>query len=218
MAAVLTLYTYFRSSASYRVRIALELKSLAYEPVPVHLVRGGGEQHSAAFAALNSAELVPVLGDDGLTITQSLAIIEYLEEIHPVPSLLPGTAASRARIRAIAQLIACEIHPLNNLRVLQRLESKVGMDKESRDCWYAHWVIEGFRALEAMLAGSADTGRFCHGDSPTMADCCLVPQVYNAQRFAVSLEPYPTLRRINNACLQLQAFQRAAPEAQADAA
>jgi maleylacetoacetate isomerase len=161
---------------------------------------------------------VPVLGDDGLTITQSLAIIEYLEEIHPVPSLLPGNAASRARIRAIAQLIACEIHPLNNLRVLQRLESKVGMDKESRDCWYAHWVIEGFRALEAMLAGSADTGRFCHGDSPTMADCCLVPQVYNAQRFAVSLEPFPTLRRINNACLQLQAFQRAAPEAQADAA
>lgn len=214
---MLTLHTYFRSSASYRVRIALELKSMAYESLPVHLVRDGGKQHSAAFAALNPAQLVPVLSHAGRTLTQSLAIIEYLEEVHPAPSLLPGDAASRARIRAIAQFIACEIHPLNNLRVLQRLESSAGMDKGARDRWYAHWVTEGFNALEAMLADSADTGRFCHGDSPTMADCCLVPQIYNAHRFAVPLASYPTLRRINEACLQLQAFQRAGPDAQPDA-
>ena len=212
-----TLHTYFRSSASYRVRIALELKSLAYTAVPVHLVRGGGEQHSAAFAALNPAELVPVLVDGGATLTQSLAIIEYLEELHPTPSLLPGDAESRARIRSIAQLIACEVHPLNNLRVLQWLESSAGMDKDARDRWYAHWVNQGFAALEAMLAGNPATGRFCHGDAPTLADCCLVPQVYNAQRFAVSLAPYPTIERINATCLALPAFQCAAPQAQADA-
>lgn len=214
---MLTLHTYFRSSASYRVRIALELKSLTYESVPVHLVRSDGEQHSTSFAALNPAQLVPVLSHDGITLTQSMAIIEYLEETHSTPALLPGGAASRARIRSIAQSIACEIHPLNNLRVLQRLESDAGMDKDARNRWYAHWVTEGFSALEATLGSSAETGRFCHGDSPTMADCCLVPQIYNAERFAVSIEPYPILQRINTACLQLQAFQRAAPEAQADA-
>jgi maleylacetoacetate isomerase len=215
---VLILHTYFRSSAAYRVRIALELKSLEYGSVPVHLVRGGGEQHSAAFAALNPAELVPVVRVDELTLTQSLAIIEYLDEMHPTPSLLPGDAASRARIRAIALHVACEIHPLNNLRVLQRLERSEDRDKDARDRWYVHWVTQGFDALEAMLARSVHAGRFCHGDAPTMADCCLIPQVYNAERFAVSMERYPTLQRVTNACRELQAFQRAAPEAQADAA
>ncbi len=216
--AMLSLHTYFRSSASYRVRIALELKALPYNPLPVHLVRGGGEQHAAAFAALNPAELVPVLHDGGVTLTQSMAIIEYLDELHPLPPLLPGSAAERARIRAISQTIACEIHPLNNLRVLQWLESHAGMDSQARSGWYAHWVSEGFRALESMLAHNGSTGRFCHGDTPTMADCCLVPQIYNAERFAVSMEPYPTLRRIHGACLEMAAFQRAAPQVQADAA
>ena len=215
---MLSLHTYFRSSASYRVRIALELKALPYSSIPVHLVRGGGEQHAARFAALNPAELVPVLRDGGLTLTQSMAIIEDLDEVHPAPSLLPGSAAERARIRAISQVVACEIHPLNNLRVLQWLESRAGMDQQARSGWYAHWVNEGFRALECMLATSDSTGRFCHGDTPTLADCCLVPQIYNAERFAVSMEPYPTLSRIHGACLELPAFQRAAPETQPDSA
>ena len=214
----MVLYTYFRSSASYRVRIALELKGLAYKPVPVHLVRCGGKQHSAAFAALNPAELVPVLVDGSATLTQSLPIIEYLEEIHPAPALLPADAAGRARVRAIAQTIACEIHPLNNLRVLQRLEVTLGASAQAKSEWYAHWVALGFAALESMLSQSAATGLYCHGDTPTLADCCLVPQIYNAERFGISLTPYPTLARIGQACMRLEAFQRAAPEAQADAA
>ena len=213
---MLTLHTYFRSSASYRVRIALGLKSLPYESVPVHLVRDGGEQHLPSFAAVNPAELVPVMDDSGVTLTQSLAIIEYLDEVHPQTSLLPGDAASRARIRAISQNVACEIHPLNNLRVLQYLESSAGMDPDARKIWYAHWVNVGFKALESMLSQSAATGRYAHGDTPTMADCCVVPQIYNAKRYAVSMEPYPTLRRIYDTCLQLEMFQRASPEAQAD--
>ena len=214
---MLTLYTYFRSSASYRVRIALELKGLAYESKPVHLVRGGGEQHSAAFAMLNPAELVPVLGDGSLTLTQSLPIIEYLEEVHPAPALLPAAPAGRARVRAIAQTIASEIHPLNNLRVLQRLEATMGADQQAKSAWYAHWVALGFTVVESMLSESASTGRYCHGDSPTLADCCLVPQIYNAERFGVSLTAYPTICRIGQACLALPAFQQASPEAQADA-
>jgi len=215
---MLMLYTYFRSSASYRVRIALELKGLAYESVPVHLVRGGGEQHSAAFAALNPAELVPVLVDGSVTLTQSLPIIEYLEEVHPAPALLPMDAPGRARVRAIAQTIACEIHPLNNLRVLQRLEATLGADQKAKSEWYAHWVAMGFTALESMLSDTAATDRYCHGDTPTLADCCLVPQIYNAERFGISLDAYPTLRRIGEACMELTAFQRATPEAQIDAA
>jgi len=214
---MLVLYTYFRSSASYRVRIALALKSLAYEAVPVHLVRGGGEQHSAAFATLNPAELVPVLVDGDLTLTQSLPIIEYLDEVHPTPALLPPDAAGRARVRAIAQTIACEIHPLNNLRVLQHLEATLDASAQAKSAWYAHWVAQGFTVIESLLNQSAATGRYCHGDTPTLADCCLVPQIYNADRFGISLDAYPTLRRINQACLELPAFQRAAPSAQADA-
>lgn len=215
---MLILHTYFRSSAAYRVRIALELKGLAYQSVPVHLVRSGGEQHSAAFAALNPAELVPVLVDGPVTLTQSLPIMEYLDELHPAPALLPSDAAGRARVRAIAQTIACEIHPLNNLRVLQHLEATLGADAQSKNAWYAHWVTLGFKVVESMLRETASTGRYCHGDTPTLADCCLVPQIYNAERYGIALDAYPNLRRVGLACLQLEAFQRAAPAAQADAA
>jgi maleylacetoacetate isomerase len=214
---MLILHTYFRSSAAYRVRIALELKGLAYQSVPVHLVRSGGEQHSAAFAALNPAELVPVLIDGPVTLTQSLPLIEYLDELHPAPTLLPPNAAGRARVRAMAQTIACEIHPLNNLRVLQHLESTLGADAQAKSAWYAHWVRQGFKVIESMLHETS-TGQYCHGDTPTLADCCLVPQIYNAERFGVALDAYPKLRRIGEACLQLGAFQRAAPEVQVDAA
>ena len=213
---MLSLYTYFRSSASYRVRIALALKGLAYESKPIHLVRNGGEQHSADFAALNPAQLVPVLQDGDTVISQSLAILEYLEETHPTPALLPPTAADRAHVRAMAQLIACEIHPINNLRVLQYLERELHHDTPTRNTWYAHWVDEGFAALETMLGRSA--GQFCHGDQPSLADCCLIPQVYNARRFNVSLAPYPTIARIAAHCEALPAFAQAAPERQADAA
>lgn len=214
---MLKLYTYFRSSASYRVRIALNLKGLACEAVPVHLVRDGGQQHAASFAALNPNELVPVLRDGDATLVQSMAIIEYLDERHPQPPLLPPDAQGRARVRALAQTVACEIHPLDNLRVLRYLEQQFGIDAAGRNTWYRHWVETGFAALERMLAESPDTGRFCHGDTPTLADCCLVPQVFNAERFQVPLAPYPTVLRIAEHCRTLEPFQAAAPEAQPDA-
>ena len=213
---MLSLYTYFRSSASYRVRIALNLKGLPYASKPIHLVRNGGEQHSPQFAALNPAQLVPVLQDGETVITQSIAILEYLEDTHPTPALLPTSAADRAHVRAMAQLIACEIHPINNLRVLQYLEHELHHEAPTRNAWYAHWVNQGFDALEHMLSGSA--GQFCHGDQASMADCCLIPQVYNARRFKVSLAPYPTIERIAAHCEALPAFAQAAPEQQADAA
>lgn len=213
---MLVLHTYFRSSAAYRVRIALALKGLAYQSVPVHLLRGGGEQHGAAFAALNPAELLPVLVVGAVTLTQSLPTIEYLDEVHPAPPLLPADAAGRARVRAMAQLIACDIHPLNNLRVLQYLEGPLGVDAAAKAAWYAHWVGLGFKALEALLQDPR-TGAFCHGDTPTLADCCLVPQLYNAERFQVPMDAYPQVRRIGAACRALAAFQQAAPEVQADA-
>ena len=211
------LYTYFRSSASYRVRIALNLKGLTYEAVPVHLVRDGGQQHAAEFATLNPSALVPVLMDGDATLSQSLAIIEYLDETYPEPALLPADPTGRARVRALAQTIACDIHPLNNLRVLRYLELQLGVDAESRKSWYDHWVKLGFAAIERMLIEGPETGHFCHGDRPTLADCCLVPQLYNAERFGVSLAPYPTIQRIGQACLSLEAFHRAAPQAQPDA-
>lgn len=211
------LYTYFRSSAAYRVRIALELKGLAWEAVPVHLVRGGGEQHQAAYLRLNPAGLVPALEDDGRILTQSLAIIEYLDETHPAPPLLPADAAGRARVRAIAQAIACDIHPLNNLRVLQYLKREFGIGDAQRDAWYRHWVGVGLAAVEAMLAGDARTGAFCHGDAPTLADCCVVPQVFNARRFDCDLSALPTVTRIAERCEALEAFRLAAPEHQPDA-
>ncbi|MGD8574987.1 MAG: maleylacetoacetate isomerase, partial [Gammaproteobacteria bacterium] len=210
------LFTYFRSSAAYRVRIALNLKGMEAHPHFVHLVRDGGEQHRSDYRSLNPQALVPTLVDGEHAFTQSLAIIEYLEEVRPEPPLLPADTAERAWVRATAQLVACEIHPLNNLRVLQYLERELGVDPETRLKWYRHWVLEGFTALEARLQASPRRGRFCLGEAPTMADLCLVPQVYNARRFECDLEGFPEIRRIDAECLALDAFARAAPEAQPD--
>lgn len=210
------LYSYFRSSAAYRVRIALNLKKLPHETAYIHLLKDGGEQRSAAYAALNPQKLVPSLETEEGVFTQSLAIIEYLEEVSPEIPLLPTDPAGRARVRTIAQLIACDIHPLNNLRVLQYLQQHLGAGEAVKNAWYIHWITEGFDALEQLLQ-SPQTGRFCHGDSPTLADCCLVPQVYNARRFHMDLSPYPTLSRISAECETLPAFAAAAPENQADA-
>jgi maleylacetoacetate isomerase len=211
------LYSYWRSSASYRVRIALNLKGLDYETRAVHLLRDGGEQRGAAYRHINPSQLVPSLLDGDRVITQSLAIIEYLDETHPEVALLPADARGRARVRALAQLVAADISPLGNLRVLQQLETKFGADEAQRGEWVRHWMAEGFAAIETMLADHAATGRFCHGDEPGMADACLVPQIYNALRWKLPLDDYPTVRRIVDACNELDAFKRAAPEAQPDA-
>ncbi|MEQ4537747.1 MAG: maleylacetoacetate isomerase [Billgrantia sp.] len=211
-----TLYGYFRSSAAYRVRIALNLKGLAYEQVAVNLVKG--EQRAEENLARNPQGLVPVLEtDDGTRLTQSLAICEYLEERHPEPALLPGDPSGRARVRSLAQLVACEIHPLNNLKVLKYLVHELKLDEAAKLAWYRHWIAEGFTALEARLAGEAATGAFCHGDSPSLADVCLVPQVFNAERFECDLSAYPTIRRIAERCRAMEAFAKAAPGAQPDA-
>ncbi|QYX66156.1 maleylacetoacetate isomerase [Shewanella putrefaciens] len=213
------LYGYWRSSAAYRVRIALNLKGISAEQLSVHLVRDGGEQHKAAYTALNPLELVPTLTlDDELdmdALSQSLAIIEYLDEIHPQTPLLPASALERAHVRAMALTVACEIHPLNNLRVLQYLTQTLGVDEAAKNTWYHHWVASGFAALEILL--KRHSGRYCFGDTVTLADLCLVPQVYNAQRFNVDLTPYPNIMRVWAECNQLEAFADAAPERQADA-
>ncbi|MCW5620440.1 MAG: maleylacetoacetate isomerase [Burkholderiales bacterium] len=211
------LYTYFRSSAAYRVRIALNLKGLDYEAVPVHLVRGGGEHRQPAYLGLNPAGLVPPLEDQGQVLTQSLAIIEYLEESHPQPALLPAAPLDRARVRAIAQAIACDIHPVNNLRVLQYLTRELDASEEQKNAWYRHWIGVGLQAVEAMLAGDARTGAFCHGDTPGLADCCLVPQIFNARRFDCDLSGLPRTMAVFDACMLLQAFQNAQPSACPDA-
>ena len=211
------LYDYFRSSASYRVRIGLKLKGLEYESVPVHLLKEGGEQLKAEYRAVNPSALVPALEDNGAIITQSLAILEYLDEVHPMVPLMPRDALGRARVRSLAQAIACDIHPINNLRVLRYLVKQAGMKEDAKNAWYVHWVQQGFAALETQLAGSSDTGRFCHGDAPTIADCCLVPQVYNASRFNIDLAPYPTIAAIDAACRELPAFIAAHPAQQPDA-
>jgi len=211
------LYGYWRSSAAWRVRIALNLKGLEWTAMPVHLVRDGGEQRQPAFLALNPQGLVPALEIDGLVLTQSLAIMEYLEETRPAPGLLPADAAGRARVRSLAQLVASDIHPLNNLRVLQQLEGRFGLDAAQRRDWYCHWVEEGLRALETRIAVESDTGRFCHGDAPGLADCCLVPQLYNARRYGCSLDGLSELLRIEAACATLPAFAAAAADAQPDA-
>ncbi len=214
---MLKLYSYFRSSAAFRVRIALALKGLPFEYVPVHLLKDGGQQLSEQYRALNANALVPTLLDDDHALSQSMAIVEYLDETHPEPALLPGTALDRAYVRAVAQSIACEIHPLNNLRVLKYLKHTLGVSEEAKDAWYRHWIEIGFDGLEATLAREGKAGRFCFGDTPTLADICLVPQVFNAQRFQVDLDPYPTIVRIFDACMALPAFQQAAPKAQPDA-
>ncbi len=210
------LYDYFRSSAAYRVRIALNLKGVAPERAFVHLRRGA--QRDAGYLDLNPEGLVPLLvTDDGAALTQSLAIIEWLEETHPSPPLLPAAPLERARVRALALAIACDIHPLNNLRVLKYLAGTLGADDAARDAWYAHWCAVGLQALEARLAREPATGRCCHGDAPTLADVCLVPQLANARRVDLDLSPFPTLLRIEAACLALPAFAAAAPSRQPDA-
>jgi maleylacetoacetate isomerase/maleylpyruvate isomerase len=211
------LHTYFRSSAAYRVRIALNLKGLHADMSPVHLLKDGGEQFSAAYDALNPQHLVPLLEDEGMLLGQSLAIIEYLDETHPTNPLLPSDPRGRARVRALSQMIACDIHPINNLRVLKYLSEKLDVSAEKKNDWYRHWVTLGLEALERELARDADTGRFCHGDTPTMSDCCLLPQLYNARRFECDLAPYPTLVAIAERCEGLAAFSDALPEGQADA-
>ena len=209
------LYSYFRSSASFRVRIALGLKGLAYEYMPVHLVRR--EQLEAGFGELSPTRLVPVLKDGDAVLTQSMAIIEYLDERYPQPALLPAEALGRARVRAIAQHIACEIHPLDNLRVLSYLVREMKVAEDDKNRWYRHWVETGLEAVERALA-SPSTGRFCHGDAPGLADCLLVPQIFNAQRFECRLDHVPTVMRVFEACMQLPAFDRAQPSACPDAA
>lgn len=213
----LRLYTYWRSTAAYRVRIALNLKKLRHELVPVHLTRDGGEQHLPSYIELNPQALVPTLTDGERILRQSLAMLEYLDEVYPEPPLLPATPRDRARVRGIANLIACDIHPLNNLRVLQFLEKEMGQGDNARRNWYHYWLEDGFRALETLLADHPSTGIFCEGDEPTFADICLVPQVYNARRFEVDMNPYPTIARIDEACRSMPAFADAAPENQPDA-
>jgi maleylacetoacetate isomerase len=213
----LRLYSYWRSSAAYRVRIGLKLKGLAYETVPVHLLRDGGEQLSPAFAATNPQKLVPVLQHGQRTFRQSLAILEYVDEVWPEPPLLPSTSRDRQRVRALAQIVATDIHPLNNLRVLRYLEHEWNVPQPERDVWIRHWIMEGFDAFEALLDGHPATGIYCDGFTPTIADCCLIPQVYNARRFGVDMARYPTIVAIEQACLELPAFRDAAPDRQPDA-
>lgn len=210
------LYTYFRSSAAYRVRIALHLKALEAEHIPIHLVNNGGEQHSEMFRQVNPGKLVPALIEDDFTLTQSLSMIEYLEEKFPETPLLPKDLQQRALIRAFSLNIACDIHPLNNLRVLQYLSKILNASDEQKTEWYRHWAITGLKALEAQLTYS--NGQFCFGDQPSLADCCLIPQVYNAKRFNIDLSDFPKIESIYEHCNSLDAFQKAAPEAQPDAA
>jgi maleylacetoacetate isomerase len=211
------LYTYFRSSAAYRVRIALNLKGLPYEAVPVHLLKDGGEQLQQGYRMINPSAAVPALQDERGTLTQSMAILEYLEETHPDVPLLPADPLGRARVRELSQIIACDIHPLNNLRVLRYLKHTVGVTEDVKNEWYRHWVSEGLASLEAHLERDAGTADFCHGETPTLADCLLVPQVFNAQRFDIDVSAWPNIARINATCVELPAFQHAHPSQQPDA-
>lgn len=211
------LYGYWRSSAAYRVRIALNLKGLEYDNVAVNLARDGGEQHAAEFRQLNPQARVPVLLHGNRILRQSLAIIEYLDETWPAPPLLPVGPRDRARVRALAQVVACDIHPLNNVSVLRFLETSWCVPQPEREQWIRHWIMQGFRALEDMLTEGHATGAFCEGDVPSLADCCLVPQVYNAHRFAVDMAAFPTIARIHDQCMELPEFDAARPEKQPDA-
>jgi maleylpyruvate isomerase len=209
-----TLYSFFRSSAAYRVRIALNLKGLGYDTIPIHLQKDGGQNKRPDFRALNPLTRVPALKlDSGEVLTQSLAIIEYIDEIHPQPPLLPRDPVDRARVRALAQLIACDIHPLNNVSPLRYLKSELGQDQSKIDAWYHHWILGGFDALEAMVA----PGPYALGAEMTLADICLVPQMANARRFKVPLDRFPKIVGIDAACAKLAAFEQARPENQPDA-
>jgi maleylpyruvate isomerase len=211
------LYTFFRSSASYRVRIALNLKGLKYEQAPIHLRRGGGEQLSAAYKAINPQALVPALEDGGKILTQSLAIIEYLEERYPRPPLLPRDPADKALVRSMALIIACEVHPIQNLRVLKYVKKEYNQSDEQVNRWAQHWINLGLAALEQMIVAQPRRGKFCFGDTPTLADICLVPQLGNARRYGCDLSPYPAIMEIEKNCMALPAFADAAPEKQPDA-
>lgn len=208
------LHGYFRSSASFRVRIALNLKGLAYEDAFYHLRRS--EHRTPEYLALNPQGLLPAFEDDGHVLTQSMAILEYLEETHPSPALLPADPLGRARVRALSQVVAADIHPLDNLRVLRYLRHEFGQPEDAVQTWYNHWIAEGFSALEQLLA-RAPAGPFCHGDAPTIADCCLVPQFVNSKNFGLDLSPYPTVVRIAETCLAMPEFDRALPKNQPDA-
>ena len=211
------LYTYFRSSAAYRVRIALNLKGLKYDAVPVHLLRGGGEQLQENYIKMNPSGLVPTFQDDFITLTQSMAILEYLEDEYPQVPLMPKDAAGRARVRELAQIVACDIHPVNNLRVLRYLVRDLGLSEEIKTQWYRHWIVNGLDVLEKHLARDPSAGPLCHGYLPTIADCFLVPQVFNAQRNGVDISVYPNIARINAACVEIPAFVAAHPSNQPDA-
>ena len=211
------LYTYFRSSAAYRVRIALNLKGLKYDAVPVHLLRGGGEQLQENYIKMNPSGLVPTFQDDFITLTQSMAILEYLEDEYPQVPLMPRDAAGRARVRELAQIVACDIHPVNNLRVLRYLVRDLGLSEEIKTQWYRHWIVNGLDVLEKHLARDPSAGPLCHGYLPTIADCFLVPQVFNAQRNGVDISVYPNIARINAACVEIPAFVAAHPSNQPDA-
>jgi maleylacetoacetate isomerase len=211
------LYTYYRSSAAYRLRIALNLKEVPYEAVPIHLLRDGGEQHSAQYRQANPQGLVPAIEEDGRVLTQSLAIIEYLEERFPEPALLPTNAQDRAIVRSMALVIACDVHPLNNLRVLNYLRQPLGCDDAAVKGWYAHWIAEGFTALEALVGRHTGDGKHCFGSQVTLADVCLVPQMFNARRFQCDVSPYAALRRISETLEQSPAFIAARPDMQPDA-
>jgi maleylpyruvate isomerase len=211
---VMKLYGYFRSSAAFRVRIALNLKKLDYEHAPIHLRRN--DQTAADYLAVNPQGLVPTLEDGNLTLIQSLAIIEYLDETYPEPPLLPKSAADRVRVRGLAEIVACDIHPINNLRVLRYLTRSLGHDETAIAAWYNHWIDAGFQALERLLHADRRTGAFCHGDAPSLADVALVPQVVNAERYRLDLTPYPTITRIFANCMGLEAFAAAHPDRQPD--
>jgi maleylacetoacetate isomerase len=213
----LGLYSYWRSSASYRVRIALALKGLEHEYRAVHLLRDGGEQHGPAYRAVNPQARVPALEADGRVITQSLAILEFLEEAWPRPALLPVGLHARARVRSLALTVACDVQPLQNIAVTQYLKKTLGADEAALTAWLHEWIGRGLAAVEARLAGDGDTGRFCHADAPTIADACLVPQCYAARRVGIDVARYPTIARIEATCTELEAFRRAAPDAQPDA-
>jgi maleylacetoacetate isomerase len=204
------LHNYFRSSASYRVRIALELKGLSYEYIPVHIARG--EHKKQPYALLSADTLVPLLEIDGLKLSQSMAIIEYLDEKFPQPALVPEDAIGRAKVRALAQSIACEIHPVNNLRVLKYLTKELKLDEAAKNTWYLHWCREGLEAFERQLQ-QLPASKFCYGDAPTLADCCLVPQIFNAQRFKANFDGLPRTMAAYEACMALPAFQKAQPSA-----
>ena len=212
-----TLYSYFRSSAAFRARIALNLKGIKPEMRFVHLLKDGGEQHTAEFKAVNPQELIPALVHGGHTITQSLAIIEYLNELVPQPPLLPADAYGRVRCRELAYAVACDIHPVNNLRIGRYLKRNLGHTDEDVTTWQRHWITTGFDALEKMLSSSPDTGAFCHGDMPTIADICLIPQIANARRVELDIAMWPVIARIEAHALKHPAFEAALPKNQPDA-